>query len=258
MTIRPGYQCSFANANIQFLFDQMGAVQVEGQAFAPCYLRTVNATVDFHLGGDDGAVIRVPIREFILDLDSELARIWKDVGGSQYCQVGIQASDDLPIFGDIILRSSYIVYDLDNRLAALAQANYNPGSANVQEITNGTSSNIPGVARTASSLSISQVASATTARPGGVSATATDTQALSTASIVPLAQFTTVKYTGQDGYTAAASITTAAPSGTGSGSSSSSSGAANAVVVPKAGLEGVAILGMVSLFMSIGAGMVLL
>lgn len=254
--------CQLPSAIVDVIWQQMGAVEVEGFGFAPCYLRTANATIDFHVGGSNGAVMSIPIREFLLNVDSETASLWHKLGGTDYCQVGIQKNEDLPIFGDTILRSAYIVYDLDNRVVALAKANFNPtGAANIQEITNGTSSNIPGVARTASS--VSSLSSLATASQGPIRSTGgsvgTATAGLTTASIVPLASFTTAKYTGQDGYTALSSITTTAPSSTGGSSGSSSSkGAANAVTVPRLGFDGVAVAGLVSAFMAIGAGMVLL
>lgn len=241
----------------RLILKQMGAVELEGGAFAPCYLRVANATIDFHVGGPTGFIFSIPLREFLFDLDSETARLFHDLGGAQYCQVGLQAGDDLPIFGDVILRSAYIVYDLDNRQIALAQANFSPGAANIKEITNGTTSNIPGVARTASAISsLSSVTSATAAVHTSLQSSRTGSP--STASIVPLASFTTASYTGQNGYTAMSSITTSAPSGTGASSSSSSSGAASAVTVPRFSVEKPFIVGMISMLVAVGAGMILL
>lgn len=251
---------------VNIIYQQMGAVEVRDSAFAPCYLRTSNATIDFYVGGPSGAVLKIPIREFLFNLDSETASIWHKLGGAEYCEVGLEKGDDLPIFGDVILRSAYIVYDLDNRQVAIAKANFNPtGASNVREITNGTTNNIPGVARTASAVSsLSSIASASQGpiRSTGTGYGGTATAGVTTASIIPLAAFTTAKYTGQGGYTAYSSITTSAPTGTaasgGSGGSSSSSGAANAVTVPRMGFEGMTVTALVGAFMAVGAGMMLL
>ena len=57
---------------VDIIYQQMGAVEVRGTAFAPCYLRTSNATIDFHVGGSSGAVISIPIREFLFNLEVQL------------------------------------------------------------------------------------------------------------------------------------------------------------------------------------------
>lgn len=242
------------------ILEQMGAVELEGGAFAPCYLRVANATIDFHVGGTDGYIFSIPLRELLFDVDSSLESLWHDLGGSDYCQVGLQSGDDIVIFGDVVLRSAYIVYDLDNRQIALANANFNPGNnQDIKEITNGTTSNIPGVSRTASAASsLSTVSSATAAVHSSLRTGATSVGSVTTASNVPLASFTTASYTGQGDFVAGTGITTSAPSGTGSGSSSSSSGAASAVSVPHFSIELPAILSMVSVFVAVGAGMIML
>lgn len=43
-------------------------------------------------------------------------------------------SQGINLFGDVFLRNAYVVYDLANNEISLAQANYNSGSSNVQEI----------------------------------------------------------------------------------------------------------------------------
>ena len=242
----------------QALYKQMGAVVVKGEAYAPCYLRTANVTIDFHLGGSDGAIVKVPIDEFLYDLDSTYNKIWARLGGTQYCSVAFSAADDgLPIFGDTVMRTSYYVYDLDNRVIALGPANFSPGKATVKEITNGT---IPGVTKTASKVSgFSSFSSAASSAPprGYNTGSGLMTASITTQTNVPLAQFTTAKYTGQNGYSGMANyITTAAASSATGGSTSK--GAASGVNVPKARMDSLIVLALVSCFVAVGAGMVLL
>lgn len=244
------------------LYEQMGALEIDGVGFAPCYLRTADATIDFHLGGSDGVTLAVPLRQLLLDVDSSYADFWRELGVPDYCQVGFYSGDDQAIFGDSILRSSYIVYDLTNRQIAIAPANFDPGNKqNIQEITSGTTSNIPGVSRTASAVSSLSTVTDTANGPihhHTATAAASDSSYITGVPTVPLASFTTASYTGQDGYTAFDSITTTAPTGTGAAASSSSAGVANSVHVPTIGFERFIIAGLVSLFVTFGGGMLLL
>lgn len=250
------------------LHAQMGAIPIDrsGDYAAPCYLRATNITFDFYFGGPQGAVLRVPISEFLINWDSRASRTLTDLSGNQYCLVGFQPSPDGQlILGDTVLRSGYFVYDMDNRQIAIAQANFQGGKPNIKEITNATTSNIPGVTRTASQVTaisaVSSIASLSAIQPGQSSlltatGLATGTTTVPT-SAIPFAQFTTAKYTGQNGYQTPATVGVTSLGGSAAstgGTSATSSGAAGLITVSEFSFQSMAVSTVVGLFLAIGAG----
>ncbi|KAF2970369.1 hypothetical protein GQX73_g3209 [Xylaria multiplex] len=73
----------------------------------PCYLRARDASVDF---GFNSLTIRVPLRDFILEVD-----------GVCYLGVMQSAADDEVILGQSFLRGAYTAFDLDDEAIYLAQ-----------------------------------------------------------------------------------------------------------------------------------------
>ncbi|KAI0522302.1 aspartic peptidase domain-containing protein [Xylaria bambusicola] len=114
---------------------------VTGLVYADCGLLSSerDTTLNFQFGGSNGPVIKVPMRELVLDnvkgyiaLGLELPR---DIGFDDVCSFGIQSLQGIYLLGDTFLRSAYVVYDLDHKKIALAQANLNSTETNVMEIT---------------------------------------------------------------------------------------------------------------------------
>ena len=120
----------------------------------PCSIRTSPAKFRFTFGGSNGAVIEVPLEEFITDIydDAGNPLTFHD-GAGTVCGFGLESSENGPIlFGDTFLRSAYVVYDLNNNVIAMAQTNFNATSSNVVEI----SDDIPNVKATATGVAVTE------------------------------------------------------------------------------------------------------
>ncbi|KAK9319266.1 aspartic peptidase domain-containing protein [Lipomyces orientalis] len=97
-----------------------------------CSLMTSSPLVVFEFGGK--ASIAVPMENFV------------QVAGENTCMIAVQASESLDqysesyIVGDTVLRSAYVVYDLDNRMIGLAQTSFN---SSVTDLYSLSSSGIP-------------------------------------------------------------------------------------------------------------------
>ncbi|KAL8829874.1 MAG: hypothetical protein Q9191_001765 [Dirinaria sp. TL-2023a] len=131
------------------IFEYLGATfsEATGYPVVPCNLSTSDVVFSFYFGGALGAKINVPIGEIIIpQLPVEKGATYAD--GSPYCFLGIGPSHEFfAVLGDPFLRSTYAVYDLENKQIALAQADLESTAApNIREITPGPSG-IPGVSQ---------------------------------------------------------------------------------------------------------------
>ncbi|KAI5356986.1 Putative aspartic peptidase A1 family, aspartic peptidase, active [Septoria linicola] len=142
--------------------------------------------------------------------------------------------------GDAVLRSMYVVFDLDNGQGSIAQAAKNPGSADivtVQDGPTGVAAAVSGV-QTAAVNSISPPAEV----QGSVSySVATAATPVGTA-------------TGADAVPADAQV---GGSGSSGGNGATSSAAAAGVIVPSADLTGFCVAGLWTVGVAIGAGLML-
>ncbi|KAK8187228.1 aspartic peptidase domain-containing protein [Phyllosticta capitalensis] len=137
----------------------------------PCTLGDSGAHINFSFGGSGGPTIAVPFEDLFLPVYNSNGEQAEFKNGQKACQFGIYpAGNDPVIFGDVFLRSAYVVYDLHNNYVALANTNFNATDSNVKEISNTT---IPGVTATASGVSVTQTA--TNAHRQGSSAAASAT-----------------------------------------------------------------------------------
>lgn len=134
----------------------IGAISDSTYGFVvPCELSKTKASFTFGFGGSNGPSIDVPLEEFILPLLDDNGQPLTFDDGTQACSLGIEAAQGRPIlFGDTFLRSAYAVYDLDSNVIALAQTNFDGGSPNIKEFTDGKS--IPGVQKIASEVTVTQ------------------------------------------------------------------------------------------------------
>jgi hypothetical protein len=140
------------------LVDGLGAVSYAGTYFVDCALRDSNTSVVFRFGGPTGPVIKVPITEM---LGIPLGFTFSD-GGSA-CQLYVGQVEDAELqslllagytLGDPVIRSAYVVYDVDNNEIYFAQAVFDKkGKGNIQEIPAGTG--LPGVTSTATATASS-------------------------------------------------------------------------------------------------------
>lgn len=132
-----------------------------------CNLGKASASYIFAFGGDSGPKINVSLSQLVAPFPG---LTFKD--GTPACRFGIMKSPNGHIvLGDSFLRSAYIVYDLDNKVIAMAQTNLNGGAANIQEISGST---LPGVSTVLPSMtlpaSLAGATAAATTQIGGPSA----------------------------------------------------------------------------------------
>ncbi|KAK9389502.1 aspartic peptidase domain-containing protein [Lipomyces mesembrius] len=96
--------------------DQSALYQVD------CTLMTSDGLVEFEFGGKASVVVTMD--QFIQVLST-------DAFGQDICGIALQASQSLDpysesyIIGDTVLRSAYVVYDLENQMIGLAQTSFN-------------------------------------------------------------------------------------------------------------------------------------
>lgn len=101
-----------------------------------CELATVKGTIDFQFAGAEGPVIKVPVEEMVSPLFLKDGTQATFTTGQPACMFGISPSSSLgegaPIlFGDTMLRSAYVVYDLQNYRIGLAQTKYFSNDTNI-------------------------------------------------------------------------------------------------------------------------------
>ncbi|GAW23308.1 hypothetical protein ANO14919_128640 [Xylariales sp. No.14919] len=111
-----------------------------GLVYANCDLLTSekDTTLNFHFGGSDGPVIKVPIDELVLDNVKGYIGLGLEPPNLPFdnvCSFGIQPLSGIYLLGDTFLRSAYVVYDLSHKKIGLAQANLNATGTNIMEIT---------------------------------------------------------------------------------------------------------------------------
>ncbi|KKY37603.1 putative acid protease [Diaporthe ampelina] len=125
-----------------FTYSSMGSV---GLTMVECGLANSGLELTFRF--NDSVSIVVPADEVVIDAFGAVSgAIPPEIPLDDPCLFGIQNSGDsldsegarqidFALLGDTFLRSAYVVYDLDNREIALAQANLNSTDTNVQELT---------------------------------------------------------------------------------------------------------------------------
>lgn len=107
----------------------------DGEYYAPCDLATSTASFSFGFGGPTGATIVTPAGAFI---KANIPATPEECGPSHCCALSVSPSPDGFILGDDFLHSAYLVFDVDNEVIALAQANLSPSTEkNVHEIRSG-------------------------------------------------------------------------------------------------------------------------
>jgi len=199
----------------------LGAVgDPSGQGFIiPCSLSGDKGTINYSFGGDGGVTIKVPVAD-IVGLPAYSPNDFNDPSGA--CELALGTLEDgggVSILGDSFLRSAYAVYDQDNSIGALAQAQENEAAtSNIVVIPSGTA--IPSATFTATAIGtqVSDVVAQTAVPPASFSG-----------SSLILAGTPTFNL---------GSSTATATAGGGSSGSSSSSGAANHAAVPTAAILG--------------------
>lgn len=122
----------------QAIYNVVGATYDSdvGAAVIDCDIGNVQGTLDFQFAGAEGPVIKVPVDEMVSPLFLKDGSQAQFVSGAPACQFGVGPSsslgEDAPIlFGDTVLRSAYVVYDLQNFRIGLAQTRFNSTDSNI-------------------------------------------------------------------------------------------------------------------------------
>ncbi|KAL8801586.1 MAG: hypothetical protein Q9200_006908 [Gallowayella weberi] len=111
-----------------------------------CQLANANAQFVYQFGGKSGPKISIPVADLVHPPIPGL----RFHDNSPACILGVEGADiDFLLLGDTFLRSAYVVYDLESKQIALAQAKLNVTTTNVQEIKG---DSIPGVQTVVSSI----------------------------------------------------------------------------------------------------------
>lgn len=224
----------------QKIMDTLGAVNDPNFApvpFVPCSLSTAKATYVFGFGGSSGPKINVPVSQLIGDPDG----VTTFADGSPACVLSVSANEQgQVVLGDSFLRSAYVVYHLQAKTIALADANTNPGSSSdIQEID---SNDIPGI-----NGKVLSSAPATFAVPTVTAAATTEINDpfadIYATSTIAAAAASLTENPGKASFTAQSSI--------GSSGATGKSVSVSAAGVPK-GKEALAVVGVVGLLSVLG------
>lgn len=172
------------------IYNEVGATYDDqvGAAVCDCALGGVQGTLDFQFAGAQGPTIKVPITEMVSPLYLKDGTQAQFNTGNPACTFGIGPSSslgaDAPIlFGDTVLRSAYVVYDLANFRIGLAQTKFNSTDSNIVAFES-LSAQIPSATTVTNEAAVTQ-----TAASGAVAPVAAPTAAAGVASASAM-QFT--------------------------------------------------------------------
>jgi len=217
---------------------------LDNQGYCPC--GDVKATDTITLTFEDTIDIEVPATEFILPLynaTTNLPYIY-DRRGDEACALMIVPGEPtgfhFQTLGDAVLRSMYVVFDLDNGQMGLAQAATQPSEPNVVTVGSGPSAIASALNRQASFEPASASQSYSVAAE--ISGTATFVASTIQEAIGTATGTAAVPYDAQVSNTAAGG---------------QSSGVASGIVIPGLDWSAVWVLGIASLMMVLGMGIML-
>ena len=163
---------------ITSIYAYLGATWIPelNTAVVPCDLSTADTVFSFYFGGPGGPKINVPVSDLIQpSMPLTVDVVYADKTSA--CVLQIKPSFSyFTLLGDTFLRSAYVVYDLENKQIAMAQADLtSTAEANIQEIKPGMWG-IPGVNTVMPTLPFNVTALKAGAPPATASAVAPDTQ----------------------------------------------------------------------------------
>jgi len=128
-----------------------------------CDIGSNPGTVDFQFGGTGGPIISIPFSELALPLfNFTTGQQVLTQAGKPYCHFGLvsDAEGYDILLGDTLLRSAYVVYDLDGAQAYIAQTNFDSKASNIVAIAaDGTFGAAQGSGGSGSSIGASSSAS---------------------------------------------------------------------------------------------------
>ena len=152
-----------------------------------------SAMFSFGFGGPSGVTINVSMSEVVFPITDNFGDPISLPGSSdQACGLALtNGADDigLAILGDVVMRSAYFVYDLDNNQISIAQTKFNVSTSNVKEISG---SAIPGASQVGATVTAAPPSAATAAEsvvPGIQSSHALSETGTAIAGATPSATF---------------------------------------------------------------------
>ena len=230
------------------LSDGLGlSPQADGTLLVDCELGSYGDAFTFGFNNDPAAVITVPLSNFIKPVLLANGSIQVDQAGDPICRVHVSpAPFEFAILGDIFMTAGYFVFDLDNAIISMAQANLNTTESNV--IALAASSGV-GATTVMASVSITALPSGTgTSAPLQILATAT-AKTVSIQSVAPTLKLgsATTKAGGS-----------ATGSATGSSTSATKSSAANPGQQPSVHGATSVVVALVTLMTLLGGSCMLL
>lgn len=148
----------FPSSLLTYVYSYLGANTEGDYLTVPCSISTADASLTFGFGGPDGPKITVPLSNFITPHSETPDLFYAD--NTPACVLTLRDNGASgSILGDNFLHSAYVVYDLDSKTIAIAEANLDPSDpSNIVEIGPG-ASGIPEVP-TSGSETPSQTATA--------------------------------------------------------------------------------------------------
>ena len=222
--------------------------QDDGTLLVNCELGTYGDAFTFGFNNDPDAVITVPLSNFIKPVLLVDGSPQVDQAGDPICRVLVSnAPFSFAILGDIFMTAGYFVFDLDNAIISMAQANLNTTESNV--IALAASSGV-GATTVSATVTVTALPSATgTSVPLQIQATAT-AKTVSIQSVAPTLKLGSA--------TAKAAGGSATGSATGSSAAATKSSAANPGQQPSAQGTTFIVVGLVTLMTILGGSCVLL
>jgi hypothetical protein len=138
--------------------DYFGAVNDDHYGYLVyCNISSYEGTLDYGFGGSQGPLISVKYAELAIPIYNKDGTHLTFPDGSYACSLGMfpVADGEEILFGDTFLRSSYVVYDLENKQVALAPTKFGSSRSNIVEISKYGGI---GASRVASSMGAAQTA----------------------------------------------------------------------------------------------------
>jgi len=172
----------------RIIYREIGAVDTSadgGLVYVDCNLGSDPSRVFTYRFGDSRSSlnIQVPISELLYSISEifggqDVSALLPYLPFDNTCAFGIMpAIDGISLLGDTFLRSAYVVYDLENNVVAMAQANQNSSEESIVEFE-ASATGIPRVSGVAKDVEATQSAipgvggpGIATRRPSGASST---------------------------------------------------------------------------------------
>lgn len=226
---------------------------VDSQGLCSCSHQNDDTTLTLEFGAKIN--ITVPIREFVVPIyNATTNQPYPYPSGGEACAFMIvpaqSTGQGFQTLGDAVLRSMYVVFDLDNGQLSIAQAKINATDApNIVTISAGPS----GIAKAISTSYSAAPSNTASIAPEVMNATGSFTVSTAQSTIGSATGTAAVPFDAQisDGSTGSSS------SSGGKSTSSSSKGAAAGLVVPGADFTGIWVAGISVAMAALGAGLLL-